>query len=93
MSLHLVVAVTRRRQPNARLVRCSAAQESVFTRNGDVMETPTARMAAMKPTVVCKAQLASHTLKMEHFNITVTFILLPPADWWKFINVLAVYLK
>lgn len=52
MSLHLVVAVTQPHQPSVRPARCSAAVENVYTRSGDVMETATARMAQMKPTVV-----------------------------------------
>lgn len=54
MSLHYVVAVTRRRRPSVRPVRCSAAQENVSTRSGGVTATPTARMAVTKPTVVSK---------------------------------------
>lgn len=65
MSLRLVVAVTRRRRPSVRPVRCSAARESVFTRSGGVMETLTARTAVMKPTVVCTDQLTIHT---QHFK-------------------------
>lgn len=52
MSPRLVAAIIRHHQPSVHPVRCSAAQESVFTRSGGVMETLTARTAATKPTVL-----------------------------------------
>lgn len=60
MSLRLVAAVTRLRRRSVRPARCSAAQESAFTRSGGVTETPTARTAATKPTVVRTAPDRSH---------------------------------
>lgn len=74
MSLQLVVAVTQRHQPSVHPVRCSAAQESVFTKSGGVMETPTARMAAMKPTVVCTTSCQKH-LKINYFKINTKYML------------------
>lgn len=58
-SLRPVVAVTRRRLPSVHPVKCSAAPESAFTRNGGAMATPTARTAATKPTVVSAGQLST----------------------------------
>lgn len=56
MSLRLAVAVTQHPQPSVRPARCSVAVENVSTRSGGVMETATARMAQMKPTVVRASQ-------------------------------------
>lgn len=58
MSLLLVVVATRHRLPNVQPVKCSAALESVFTKNGGVMETLTARMAVMRPIVVSTDHLS-----------------------------------
>lgn len=58
MSLLLVVVVTRHRLPSVQPVKCSAALESVFTKNGGVMETLTARMAVMRPIVVSTYHLS-----------------------------------
>lgn len=58
MSPLLVVVVTRRHLPSVQPVKCSAALESVFTKNGGVMETLTARMAVMRPIVVSADHLS-----------------------------------
>lgn len=57
MSLHPAVVDTQHPQPSARPARCSVAQESAFTRSGGVTETPTARTAVTKRTVVCTQAL------------------------------------
>lgn len=57
MSCLCTVGGTPHHLQNAQLVKCSVPQESVFTASGAAMETPTAKMAAMREIAVSDLDL------------------------------------
>lgn len=75
MSPLLVVVVTQRRLPSVQPVKCSAALESVFTKNGGVMETLTARMAVTRPIVVSADHLSLIHNKFSKIVASYCFLL------------------